>query len=70
MKKLILLVTLIATPAFAQQQQTPEQRTIQLMSQDMGNMYAQVATMVAKLEEAQKRIKELESIKPTIEEKK
>ncbi len=68
MKKLVLIISLIATPAFAQQaQQTPEQRTIELLTQDIGAMHGQIAALVARLEAANKKIQELT---PKAEEKK
>ncbi len=72
MKKLLLIATLFATPAFAQQVQpssTPEQRTIEILSNDIGNMHGQIAILVARLEAANKKIQEL-SAPPKIEDKK
>lgn len=75
MKKLLLIATLFATPAFAQQVQpssTPEQRTIEILSNDIGNMHGQIAILVARLEAANKKIQELSaaSAPPKIEDKK
>ena len=60
MKRLVLIFPLLVTPALAQQQQQPTEQ--QILSNTIGNLFAENARLVVELQKAQARIKELEQL--------
>ena len=60
MKRLVLILPLLVTPALAQQQQQPTEQ--QILSNTIGNLFAENARLVVELQKAQARIKELEQL--------